>query len=224
MTEADEQKWNAWRNRTPELVNFGDFGASWKAHPELRSGLGPTYKDILDFIGNERKTNVRDDLETPHDCKADYLTTSAGADLNEVESFTTELTGIVDKMKQDLATEVPLFAGVDIPNYTTLLQNELSHLKEVEQQWMTGSVSGSWTTNPTPICEGVSSNSLCSVNDSSQILVMDAFGDAFLKWRAASLKATSESCGTETETTNESSECMVPMTNEQTPGTPSEAK
>ena len=46
----------------------------------------------------QRKT---EDLTIPHQCDAAYIYYPVGADLEQIESFTTELTDIVDKMKEE---------------------------------------------------------------------------------------------------------------------------
>jgi hypothetical protein len=66
------------------------------------------------------------DLMTPSTLTAAYLCPNAGADLDAIEPFTAELTGIVDTMKEQLAEETRILEGIDAPEYTPLSQNELS--------------------------------------------------------------------------------------------------
>jgi len=166
----------------------------------------------------------RNDLTIPHKCDAVYICSAAGADLDKIESFTSELTVIVDKMKEDLTKETRLFEGTQTPKYETLLQNELSHLKEVEQQWKTGSKNGSWTQDLTDISEPVSSTSSCSAEHSNPNLVTPSFGNMCLQLPTDCSMESSGNCGSETDAMNECSECTVPMTSELMHGMPSELR
>lgn len=65
----------------------------------------------------EAYTKDRDDLLTPSKLTAAYLCSSAGTDLDAIEPFTHELMGIVDTMKEQLASEARLLEGVEVPEY-----------------------------------------------------------------------------------------------------------
>ena len=166
----------------------------------------------------ERKT---EDLTIPHQCDAAYIYHPIGADLEQIESFTTELTDIVDKMKEELVKETRILEGTEVPVYQ---ENELSNSNPVEEQWKSDSQNGCSTIDPTLISTQDSSNSSC---------IADLFnrGCPIVRLRRQSTNSPKSSCsgnsaasGTETDAMNECSECTVPMTSELTLGTLNEAK
>ena len=72
----------------------------------------------------------RDDLETPTKLTAGYVLSDFGTDLDKIEPFTTELTDIVDKMKEELASETRILEGTEVPEYK---ENELSTGEESKE-------------------------------------------------------------------------------------------
>ena len=166
----------------------------------------------------ERKN---EDLTIPHQCEAAYIYYPSGADLEQIESFTTELTDIVDKMKEELVKETRILDGTEAPVYQ---ENELSNSNPVEEQWKSDSQNGSLITGLIPISTLDSSNSSCIAELFNQ-------GCPIVRLRRQSSNSPRSSCsgnsaasGTETDAMNESSECTVPMISELTLGTPNEVK
>lgn len=68
-------------------------------------------------IRMEDYTKDRDDLMTPSKLTAGYVLSDFGTDLDAIDPFTEELTGIVDTMKEALANEARLLEGVPVPVY-----------------------------------------------------------------------------------------------------------
>jgi hypothetical protein len=164
----------------------------------------------------------REDLTTPSKLTAGYILSDFGTDLDAIEPFTTELTDIVDKMKEELANEKRILEGTDVPEYQP--QNELSEEKLSEEEWRDFLLNGSSRTVRLLTSTPGLNNSSCSARHNSP--VSDILGSARCSCPSStpSWQATSGDCGCATDAMNESSECTVPMTSEPTPGTPSEAK
>lgn len=169
----------------------------------------------------DRLQSREEDLMTPHKCDAAYIYHPAGAALDEIESFTNELTEVVDKMKEELLNEQRLLEGTDVPEYN---ENELSQAKLTEEQWKSALPNGSLTTDLIPT----------STQDSNSL---SGFAELFNRncpipqLRTQSMNSPTSSClgklddcGIEIDATNESSECTVPMISELTHGTPNEEK
>ena len=144
-----------------------------------------------------------------------------GTDLDAIEPFTSELTDIVDAMKEELANEARILEGTDAPEYK---QNELSSEKLSEEEWRTFLLSGSSTTVRILTSRPGLSNSYYSARPNSPASPTLGYAKCSCPSSTPSWQGTSEDCGCATAAMNESSECMVPMTSEAMPGTPSEAK
>jgi hypothetical protein len=162
----------------------------------------------------------RDNLDTPSTLTAGYVLSNMGTDLDAIEPFTSELTGIVDKMKEELANEVRILEGTDVPEY----QNELSEGETKEGQWTTDLPSGFSTIVLTPISIRGSSSLSSSVRPNSPVSPTLGCAGRFCERSIPSSWVISGDCGCGTDATNESSECTVPTISEPTPGTPSEVK
>jgi hypothetical protein len=169
----------------------------------------------------ENYTKHRDDLMTPSKLTTAYICSNAGTDLDAIEPFTTELTEIVDKMKEEMANEMPMLEGTDVPEYK---QNELSDAETKECQWTTDLQNGFSTIVLTPTSIPGLSNSSCSARHNSPVLATLGSANCSCPLQTPSWQATSEDCGCVTDAMNESSECTVPMISELMPGTPSEEK
>ncbi len=166
-------------------------------------------------------TKDRNDLMTPSKLTAAYICSNAGTDLDAIEPFTTELTGIVDKMKEEMANEMPMLEGTDVPEYK---QNELSDAETKEGQWTTDLQNGFSTIVLIPgLTPGLNTSS-CSARHNSPVLDTLGFASCSCPLQTPSWQATSEDCGCVTDAMNESSECTVPMISELTHGMPSEVK
>ena len=166
----------------------------------------------------ERKT---EDLTIPHQCDAAYIYYPAGADLEQIDSFTTELTDIVDKMKEELVKETRILEGTETPIYQ---ENELSNSNPVEEQWKSDSQNGSLITGLTPISILDSSNSSCIAELFNQSCPIVRLRRQSTNSPKSSCSGNSAASGNEIDAMNECSECTVPMTSELTLGTPNEAR
>jgi hypothetical protein len=165
-----------------------------------------------------------EDLMTPSTLMAAYLCPNAGTDLDAIEPFTLELTDIVDRMKEELATEVRILEGLDAPEYAPLPQNELSHAETKEDQWTTDLQNGFSRIGRIPTSTLVSSTSSSSARNNSPVSDIPDCGGRSCLPRTDCCAATLDDYGCETGATSESCECTVPTISEPTPGTPSEAK
>jgi hypothetical protein len=169
----------------------------------------------------EHLKTEREDLTTPSTLTAGYILSDFGTDLEAIEPFTSELTSIVDTMKEELANESRILEGTDVPEYT---QNELSEGKISEEEWRTFLRNGSSRTvrllTSTPV---LNSSSSSARPNSPGLDTLDCVG-TFCERSTPSCWVTSDGCGCATAAMNESSECTVPTISEPTPGTPSEAK
>lgn len=163
----------------------------------------------------------RDDLTTPSKLTAGYILSNFGTDLDAIEPFTSELTDIVDKMKEELANEKRILEGTEVPEYN---QNELSEEKLSEEEWRTLLHNGSSRTVRLLTSIPALNSSSCSVRHNSPVLDIVDFEDCSCPSSSPSWRAISDGYGCVTDAMNESSECTVPTISEPTPGTPSEVK
>ena len=166
----------------------------------------------------------RDDLLTPSKLNAAYTISNFGTDLDAIEPFTSELTEIVDTMKEQLATEARILEGTDAPEYKPIGENELSEGETKEDQWTTDLRNGFSTIVLTPIFRGVSSNSSSTARPCSPASPTLASAETCCPRPSACCKETLDVSGCETDAMNECSECTVPTISEQMLGTPSEVK
>lgn len=162
-----------------------------------------------------------EDLNIPHQCDAAYIYYPAGADLEQIESFTTELTDIVDKMKEELVNETRILEGTDVPVYQ---ENELSQSKPTEEQWKSDLQSGSLIIDPTPISTLDSSSSFSIAEDSNPSFLTPPLRRQSTTSPIGSCSVKLDDYGIEIDAMNECSECTVPMTSELMLGTLNEAK
>ena len=166
----------------------------------------------------DRKT---EDLTILHNCTAAYIYHPVGASLDEIEPFTTELTQVVDKMKEELVNEKRILEGTDVPEYN---QNELKIVQVSEEQWKNALQSGSLTIDPTHASTLVSDTSLSFVELSNLDCPNGCLPELYMKLSTNSCVAKSGECGTEIDVTNECCECTVPTISEPMDGTQSETK
>jgi len=168
-----------------------------------------------------RYVETRDDLETPTTLTAGYVLSNFGTELDAIEPFTTELTAIVDKMKEELANEVRILEGTEVPEYK---QNELSEEKLSEEEWRSFLPNGCSRTDHTRTSTPGLSNSFSSVRHNSPVSgILGSAGPSFPSLTPSCPQIWVD-CGCVIDATNESSECTVPTINELTLGTPSEEK
>lgn len=160
-----------------------------------------------------------DDLMTPSKCNAAYICSPAGADLNEIGSFTEELTVIIDDMKEQLANETRILEGTEVPEYK---ENELSQPKLTGEQWNKHFEPGCSTT----VRIRTSTPELSSSSFTAEPLSLGSvIADLNEMYTLPSIVSqTLSDYGIETGAMNESSECMVPTISEPTPGTPNGQK
>jgi hypothetical protein len=168
-------------------------------------------------------TTTRDSLTVPHNCQAGYVISNMGTDLDAIEPFTVELTGIVDTMQEELAKEVRLLEGVDVPEYAPL-ENEHLDSETKECQWSNASANGCWTTDRTHACTPELSTSVSIAEPSSLIFPTEqSSGLSSLRSMNCS-EGKLERCGCGTDATNESCACMEQTINVPMAGTLSEEK
>lgn len=160
-----------------------------------------------------------DDLMTPSTCNAAYVCLPAGADLDDIEPFTAELTTIVDDMKEQLASETRILEGTEVPEYK---ENELSQPKLTEEQWKAHFESGCSTTARIHTSTPELSSSFSTAKPLSLDLAI-ADLNAISTLPSIAFRTLSD-YGTETGAMSEFSECTVPTTSEPMPGTPSDLK
>lgn len=87
----------------------------------------PVQEDLAKIIEERLKERDADVMTSPYTCDAAYIYHPMGASLEEIEPFTTELTTMVDKMKEELIKETRILDGTEAPVYK---ENELSETKE----------------------------------------------------------------------------------------------
>jgi hypothetical protein len=160
----------------------------------------------------------------PVTCTAAYLYSDHGTDLEAIEPFTTELTGIVDAMKEALATEVRILEGTDTPAYTPLDENEQADITLHEEAWRIVSPNGSLRTVHILGSIPGSSSLSSSARPSSPVSLPRDCAERFCEKSIPSSWGISDGCGCAIAVMSESSECTVPMINDPTPGMPSEEK
>ena len=178
-------------------------------------------KEVVEALRRQRES---DDLMTPSTLTAAYLCPNAGADLEDIEPFMTELTGIVDTMKEQLAEETRILEGLDAPEYTDLPQNELSHAETKDDQWTTDLPNGFSRIARTLTSTPESSTFSSTARPSSPVSdIVDCGGRSCLP-RTDFYGGIWDVCGCATDAMNECSECTVPTISERMPGTLSEAK
>jgi hypothetical protein len=165
-----------------------------------------------------------EDLLTPSTLTAAYLCPNAGTELSAIEPFTTELTDIVDLMKEQIATEARLLDGVEGPEYAPLSQNELSQPETKRGQWTNDLQTGFSTIVRIPISRpGLStSSSTARPNSPASPLELSDEPSSHASTGSCSGKVDDSGCGI--DATNECSVCTVPMISGLTPGTPSAPK
>ena len=172
-------------------------------------------------IEERLKKRETEDLTVPHQCDAAYIYYPAGAELEQIDSFTIELTEIVDKMKEDMINETRILEGTEIPVYQ---ENELSNSNPVEEQWKSVLPNGSLTIDPIPdsIHESNISSSFVEPSDPNYRIVR--LEKQYTLSPRSSCSGNSAASGNETDAMNEYSECTVPMTSELMLGTLNEVK
>jgi len=153
---------------------------------------------------------------------------SVGTDLEDIEPFTQELTGIVETMQEKLSTETKILEGtMPTPDYDLVrdaLQNELSIPRLTEEQWRTSLGNGSLTTDRTPTSTLASSSSSSTAEPSNPASDTPAFGGWCSNALTACCEGKSGDCGCATDASNECCACMVQTINVPMAGTPSEER
>ena len=171
-------------------------------------------------MDNLIKAREAEDLTIPHECMAMYLCPHGGADLDEIEPFTVELTDIVDKMKEDMVNETRILEGTAVPEYSA--ENGLSSSETKEDQWTTNLPSGFLPIDRIHTSTPESNSLPAALNQ--PINNTPEPGERFTALSNAFSKVMSDDSGCATDVTNESSDCMVPMISEAMLGTPSDPK
>jgi len=178
-------------------------------------------KRVADEADERLKERETLDLQVPHKCDAAYIYHPVGAEIDQIEPFTTELTEVVDAMKEELLNEKRILEGTDAPEYK---ENELSNLNPIEEQWKNDSPNGCSITDPT-LTSTHDSNSLSDFAELfNQNCPIPSLRRQSTYSHKSSCSETLDDCGNETDAMNEFSECTVPMTSELMPGMPNGEK
>jgi hypothetical protein len=104
------------------------------------------------------------------------------------------------------------------------MENELSNFNPTVPQWKNDSLNGSLTTGPTHISTTESNNSACIAELFNRDCPIAQSDDKSTPSSTDSCSGRLDDCGTETDATNESSECTVPMISAAMLGMPSEVR
>lgn len=150
-----------------------------------------------------------------------------GAALDEIEPHTLEVQAAIEEMYTKLPTETRILEGTVLEPYSIsleTLENEYSQPKRTEEEWKTAWLNGSWTNTRIPTSELVSNTSSSSAEPSTQVSDTPPFGSRCPRPLNGFLQGLLGGDGSETDATDESSECTVPMTSEPMLGTPNELK
>lgn len=169
-------------------------------------------------------TSEREDLATPSTLDAAYICSDLGTEIDAIEPFMLELTGLVETMKEELANETRILEGTLEPVYSEAVENELSKGETKEDQWTTDLPNGFLRTAPTRTSTPVSSSSLSTARPSSPVSPMLACAGKSCSLRTGCCKEMSDASGCAIDAMNECSECTVPTISELTPGMPSDPK
>lgn len=162
-----------------------------------------------------------------------YMECSFGVDIETEQVFQQELHGIVDVMKVKLVDEKKILEGTLNPEYgknewslphIERTKNELSQSKPREQQWKNDSPNGCSTTDPIHISTSDSSSSSAFAELFNQSCPIEPLRIRSTPSPTSSCSENSAASGIETDVMNESSDCTVPMINEQMDGMPNEVK
>ena len=162
--------------------------------------------------------------------------------IDEIEPFTTELTGMVIEMQDKLAVETRILEGTELPNREDVIipppvdpeqtlailtgktKNELSEGETKEEQWSSDLLSGCSTTDLIPISTLELNSSACIADLFDRNCPIQPSVVRLLPALTHSFAEKLESCGCETGATNESCACMEQTINVPMVGTPNEEK
>jgi hypothetical protein len=160
--------------------------------------------------------------------------------LDAIQPFTQNLAEIVHEMQNQLATEMRILEGTEIPAREEITipppedpeavlreltgQNELSESETKECQWSNASANGCWTTDPIPGSTLESSSSACIAELFSRNCPIRQSSDLSSSPSMNCSEGKLESCGCETDATNGSCACMEQTINVPMAGTLSEEK
>lgn len=186
-----------------------------------------------DLADSMKRTELK--KQYPTDLNIAYTDISFGADIEAEQAFQQELHGIVDDMKVKLVDEKKILEGTLNPEYgkgdwgmphieRTIAENELSNFNPTVPQWKSDSQNGSLITGPTHISTTESNNSACIAELFNRDCPIAQSDDKSTPSSTDSCSGKLDDCGTETDATNESSECTVPMISAAMLGTPSEVR
>lgn len=221
----------------------GDFQDDWQRELDERkkayrsSGKGiDLNKERTDEEEDERmqllaKNIAKKTEPLSNDVAGLYLPSAYGVDIETEQVFQQELHGIVDDMKVKLVDEKKILEGTLNPEYgkgdwglPAIGKNELSNFNPLQEQWKSDLQNGSLTIDPTPISVIDSNNSSSTAEHSTLNCPIVPLRRLSTSSWTNSCSENSADCGNETDAMNESSECTVPMINEQMLGTPNEVR
>jgi hypothetical protein len=149
-------------------------------------------------------------------------TSDAGAELQELDTYNEEFTGLIEDMFEKLPMEKKILEGAELPVYNP--KTDFTDTKTEHQQWNSVLPSGCLTTGPTRTSLTGLSNSVSTVEHWNQISHTLRSEGKSIRLFGNSCSEKLDGCGSAIDATNESSECTVPMISEQMDGMPSEVK
>lgn len=163
-----------------------------------------------------------------------------GTDIETIEPFTEELTGIVKEMQEKLVDETKMLEGTEMLEREDIVipppenpeeilaqltgKNELSGDETKDDQWTNASQNGLWTTDPILTSMPESSSSATTARCSSLRCPTRRSRELSSPESTNCCEGKSDDCGCETDATSESCACMVQTISVPTVGTPSEEK
>lgn len=167
-------------------------------------------------------------------------TSGLGADIESIEPFTEELTGIVKEMQVKLVDETKILEGTELLEREDIIipapenpeeilaqltgKNELSGGETKDDQWTNGSQNGLWTTDPILASIPESSNSATTARCSSLRCPTRRSNELLSPESTNYCKESLDASGCEIDAMSGCCACMVQTISVPTAGTPSEEK
>jgi hypothetical protein len=145
-----------------------------------------------------------------------------GAELDQLDTYNAEFTGLIEDMFQKLPMEKKILQGAEVPVYNA--KTDFTDTETEQQQWRNVLPSGCLTTAPTHTSLTGLSNSVSTVEPSSPSYLTMRYGEQSIPSSGSSCSEKLDDYGNEIVAMNESSECTVPMINEQMDGMRNEVK
>lgn len=167
-------------------------------------------------------------------------TSGLGADIESIEPFTEELTGIVKEMQEKLVDETKMLEGTEMLEREDIVipppenpeavlaqltgKNELSGDETKDDQWSSASQNGLWTTDPILTSTPESSSSATTASSCSLRCPTRRSNELLSLESTSCCKESLDASGCEIDATSGYCACMVQTISVPTDGTPSEEK